>query len=89
MGALLIANSHGLDLLLTLLLIHRVGIAGEYGFFAQQVYFAAGTVGLLVLKVVGTGALIVVSRRSQLRMALAVIGGMIGAVGGLLSWSVL
>ncbi len=79
MRALLIANSHGLDLLLTLVLLQRYDIVGESNVVAHAIYLAAGLGGFLLLKTVGIAAMIWVSRGSRFRFAVATLGGLVPA----------
>lgn len=88
-GALLVAVAHGLDLATLLAVVAVHGVAGEANPLAVGLYAAGGPAALVALKVGGVGALLALVRRSSLRLALAVLAGLIGALVNALAWSVL
>jgi hypothetical protein len=86
-AAFLVA-AHGLDAVTLLAVAASVGIAGEANPLARGLYGAAGPLGLVAFKTAGIGLLMAVVGRSQLRLALAVLAGLAGALVNAIAWRV-
>ena len=87
--ALLIADAHALDALTLLAVLPLASMSGEYGPGFGVVYPAAGMAGVLALKTAGIGLLVAVVGRSRLRLSLAVLAGLAGAMVNLMAYEVL
>ncbi len=79
--------AHGLDAVTLLAIAASVGISGEANPLARELYGAAGPLALVAFKAAGVGLLMAVVGTSQLRLALAVLAGLAGALVNALAWS--
>jgi hypothetical protein len=79
--------AHGLDAMTLVYVAAAVGIAGEANPLARELYGAAGPLALVAFKAAGVGLLMAVVGTSQLRLALAVLAGLAGALVNALAWS--
>ncbi len=81
-----LVTAHGLDAVTLLAVAASVGISGEANPVARHVYLAAGPLGLVAFKAAGVGLLMAVVGTSKLRLSLAVLAGLAGALVNALAW---
>lgn len=87
-GSLLVVNSHGLDLLTTIMVLQHVSISGESNPIVQAVYLSAGLLGVMGLKALGVALMVVICRGSHLRTTVATVAGLGLAALNLISYSI-
>jgi hypothetical protein len=78
--------AHGLDAITLLAIAASAGISGEANPLARSIFIATGPLGLLAFKAGGVGLLMAVVGRSQLRLSLAVLAGLAGALVNSIAW---